>query len=173
MLLKRCLANVVIAAFLLLAFIDSYPGAGAAWKRLQAAVDPILDATGLWQERWDLFAPNVDRQNHHLEIIARYSDGETISWRSPDWRQYSCPAMFVSIREVEFFDRVRQPGNFQAWPSFADYARRTLIPASTSGASVAEIHLMEHNRPLADLRLPPRTTPETSSRVFHRQTFEP
>jgi hypothetical protein len=154
-------------------FIDTYPAPGAAWKNLQNGVDPLLDFTGLWQGSWDLFAPEVDRQNHHIEVIALQSDGNRTVWRSPEWRNLSCFQTFVRIREVEFYDRIRHDWNSPAWPAFADYARRELLPPSETGAPIVEIELVEVVRPLADLRLPARKTPPPSRRTFYHHRPDP
>lgn len=168
--LKRRLTNIFIVAFLALTFIDTYPGPGAPWQRLQDTVDPLLDVTGLWQGRWGLFAPEVDRNNHHIEVIATFSDGEQTVWRSPDWQELSCLQAFLNIREMEYYERIRYPDNFAAWPAFAKFARRELIPPSETGAEIILIELAQVIRPLADLRLPPRKTREPTRRVFYRDS---
>ena len=171
--LKRHLTNSFIFAFLALMFIDTYPGPGSTWKRLQDGIDPLLDFTGLWQGPWDLFAPDVDRQNHHIEVVAIHRDGNRTVWRSPVWQDLSCLQTFVRIREVEFYDRIRQEWNSPAWPAFADYARRKLLPAAATESAMVEIELVEVVRPLADLRLPAHPTPPPSRRVFYQHPLTP
>lgn len=119
---RRWGANGVIVIFLLLVLIDAFPSRSPINEKLRAVIDPVMDWTGLWQGPWNLFAPDVDKQNNWIEYRFHFPEGiSPVVERSPDWKQASCWRKFAGSREIEFYDRVRNRENSSAWPSFARY----------------------------------------------------
>lgn len=115
----------------------------------------------------------MDRENHHIEVVALLSNGEQSVWTPPNRSEMSCFETFVRIREIEFYDRIRYPRNSPAWSAFADYARRELLPTPETGVRIVGIDLVEAVWTLTDLRLPERPSPAPSRRIFHRQPIAP
>ena len=94
-------------------------------KGLKNAIDPIMDFTGIWQEPWGLYAPDVVRVNVWVEARV-YIEGQSdfIEWRSPHWRSLNCFERFTKSREIEYYDRIRFNSSAPAHPSFARYLLR-------------------------------------------------
>ena len=121
---KRQLTNGFLACFLVLILIDGLPSTSLFHGRLKRVVDPLLDASGLWQQSWQLFAPEVDKMNVRMSATFRYVDGEERAWQSPDWPDMGSLEKFVRFREMEFVDAVRQDANAGAWASYARFLER-------------------------------------------------
>ncbi|MFT5468653.1 MAG: hypothetical protein ACI8UO_003764 [Verrucomicrobiales bacterium] len=118
---RRVLVNVFIIGFVALIFIDTLPVRIGHHQQLLDAVDPVLDVTGLWQGPWELFAPNVDAENHRIQVEIEFEDGLVETWTSPDWTETTCWEKFHGVREIEFYDRIRNRSNCAAWGEFARY----------------------------------------------------
>ena len=127
--LKRRLTSLLLGAWLVLLFVDALPRTSLLHQRLKNWVDPFLDATGLWQGTWQLFAPEADKIDIKVTAEISYADGTTRLWESPDWRDMSRWQKFVNFREMEYYDAVRRDENSAAWPSLADHLART-VPAA-------------------------------------------
>ncbi|MGK0187931.1 MAG: hypothetical protein ACI9R3_003722 [Verrucomicrobiales bacterium] len=123
--MRKIWLNIFIASFLAAILIDGLPQAGQFHRKLKELIDPILDATGLWQESWRLFAPEVDKENVRLSAEILYEDGSISQWTSPDWTKMSAWEKFIRFRELEFYDSIRLDVNRGAWRSFADFLART------------------------------------------------
>ena len=123
--MRRVGTNLFIAAFLAAILIDGLPQAGRWHGKLKAYIDPVLDATGLWQESWRLFAPEVDKENIRVSAEILYADGSSSRWVSPDWTKMPPWEKFVRFRELEFYDSIRLDANRGAWRSFANYLAST------------------------------------------------
>ncbi len=116
---KRWIINAFIVCILNLFFIDAIPAVHLLHERAQARIDPFLDKTGLWQSRWNLFAPEPDTVNTYLGAEITYADGSFSRWRSPNWRQLTPGERFRRFREMEYYDSVRMDSNRSAWPGLA------------------------------------------------------
>ena len=133
------LTRLFIVGFLALAVIDALPVTGAFHQRAKNAIDPFLDATGLWQESWQLFAPEVDKVNVRVSAELVLDDGSTLSFRSPDWHLMPAWKRFLKFRHMEYFDNIRIDDNRAGWDGLASFlARTTPLP---SGRSVREVKL--------------------------------
>ena len=120
--MKRIAQNLFIVGFLVFVWIEAAPVEGRVISGIRSAFDPVGDVLGLWQGRWDLFAPLVDKENNRIEAKI-YFDGESDPeiWRSPDWNKLSCLGKFRSSREIEFYDRIRNDRDPRVWESFSRY----------------------------------------------------
>lgn len=167
---KRWATNFFIVVFIALVLIDTLPGKLFRHQPLKKAVDPILDVSGLWQGEWNLFSPVVDSENHRLEVEFVFSDGSTHRWQSIDWSKASSLEKFRRVREVEFYDRVRNQSAKDAWSSFAQYALENYAPDSIASPLV-EIRLAV----LSEWVSPPGRggEEETSRVVFHTEPVLP
>lgn len=119
--MNRALTNVFIASFLAAITIDALPSMHLLHGRMKVLIDPLLDKAGLWQESWKLFGPDVDKMNSGVSATLIYSNGDTVEWQSPKWRELSSIQRFRHFREVAFYDRVKNDHNRDAWRSFARY----------------------------------------------------
>ncbi len=146
--MKRKCTSVFIALFLFLVSIDTVPLEFSWLNRIRDAVDPVYDL-GIWQGRWSLFSPNVDKQNNWIEVQAVINEGETITWRSPDWTQLNCAQKFARSREIEFYDRIRNSNNSAVWDDFANYSKRQIESELTGEGRVESWKLVSVIEPIA------------------------
>lgn len=120
--MRQRITNVFLVVLLSCLLIDGLPSYSRWQTNLKEAIDPLLDVSGLWQGTWDLFAPEIDRQNNWIVVTGVTTDSALVTWRSPDWADIPWYSRFWRIREMEFFDRIRSEANQAAWASFARYA---------------------------------------------------
>lgn len=86
---RQRIRDAVIGWFVVLALIDLFP------RNVLLGVDtldrivarPFLSRFGLMQNDYALFAPNPGRDRVRIDVLVRYSDGETARWTPPDLRQ--------------------------------------------------------------------------------------
>lgn len=118
---KHALVNSFIALFLFLVLADGLPMRTTFTKRLKAGLDPFLDASGIWQDNWKLFAPNVDKINTYLDARVYYSDGSKWTWTSTDWQSIGRLRMFFYVRLVKLWDLMRRDDHRAAWPALVNW----------------------------------------------------
>lgn len=123
--LEKAAVNVLLVSLLTLFAIDALPASTELHATLQRETDAFLDATGLWQGRWNLFAPEPDKVNTSISAEFTYADGSVRRWRSPDWRALGVLRRKRLFRHMEYFDGIRQDANSQAWGALADWLART------------------------------------------------
>lgn len=146
---RKHAASLFIACFMALSAIDAMPVVFVGHQRLKAAVDPVLDALGLWQGDWQLFAPNP--RNINVSISARFvGEGAPQEWRSPDWRSLTLVQKFFLVRHMKFMELIRLDQHASAWHRFADYPVRQLPPQARQG--VVRVELTRHWRETPDPR---------------------
>ena len=114
-----------IVIVLLLFALDTMPCTPEPVRRLMR---PLLNATGLWQGTWSLFAPIPDSTNHRLRADIEFADGTHHVWNSPDWRSQTAWQRFVGHRESECLEKIWEEDNTVAWPAFA----QSLVHRETS-----------------------------------------
>ncbi|MFK7770110.1 MAG: hypothetical protein AB8B55_23070 [Mariniblastus sp.] len=151
--LKKSLVNIFLVGFLLVMLIDPAPRIPASiagvelpqlrkWQgQLKDGLDPYLDATGLWQGDWRLFAPSPDKINASVTAEVAFEDGKIVLVKTPNWREISAWERFVKFREAEFVDGVRNDNNRAIWPTYADYLRRTVKHPTDEKQRVTEVLL--------------------------------
>lgn len=116
--------HVFIAVFLAITLVDTFPFSGRPLERVRDAIDPVIDVFGIWQGTWDLFAPEVDKENHQIEVRYHLAGSpDPVVWKSPLWIEMGCLERFRNSRHIEFYDRIRSPGNSPAWGSYAWYLK--------------------------------------------------
>lgn len=148
--LRRIVANLLIVAFLVAIVVDGLPSLGLFHDRAKTALDPVLDASGLWQGSWGVFAPTVSRENKHVEVHVAFADGGRADWRSPRWRQLSAWEKLTHFREMGYCERLRQDQNQLLFPALLDYVARSERPQAVA-ADRAEARVEYH----FSLTLPP------------------
>lgn len=120
----RIATNVFIAAFLAITSIESFPFFEKQLETLREKIDPVIDVFGIWQGRWNLFAPGVDKANHHIEVQYYLLDDATPGiWKSPNWSEMSCLSKFRHSRSIEFYDQICSEENPTAWKSYARFLK--------------------------------------------------
>ena len=145
---KQRLTSVFIIVLICCTWIDGLPTLSRHHQSAKTSLDYYLDKTGLWQESWQLFAPNVDSINTRISATVILKNKRILVWRSPDWRQMSLSERFLRFREAEFYDSIRNQNNSAIWESFGLYLAR--IAKEQSKVDVDRIVLNEHFVIIAD-----------------------
>lgn len=141
--LEKAAVNVMLVSLLTLFVIDALPASTTLHATLQQETDALLDVTGLWQGRWNLFAPEPDKVNTAISAEFTYADGSVRRWRSPDWRRLGVLRRKRLFRHMEYFDAVRQDDNDEVWGDLAQWLARTEGQAS-GGAFPVRVDLTRH-----------------------------
>jgi hypothetical protein len=139
--MKRIAANVCICVSGFLLLVDALPSLAPWHRRLKAGIDPLLDATGLWQQEWDLFAPTPTSRNAWMSARIECVDGTTITWESVRPGELSVLQKFLLFRETQYFEHIRSNSHSGAWESLADYLGRT---ETAGGGRAKSIYLSRH-----------------------------
>lgn len=164
--MKRSAANVFICTIVFLLVVDATPTLGPWHRWLKNRIDPLLDATGLWQEEWNLFAPNPTKRNAWMSARIVCADGSAIRWETVRPGALSPVQKFLLFREMQYFEHIRNNSCSGAWPGLADFLART----ETEGGSPARsIYLFRHwwdVPPLGD-----RARPAAQSFEVYRKDF--
>lgn len=142
--LEKGAVNVLLVSVLTLFAMDALPASTAIHAELQRDADPLLDVTGLWQGRWNLFAPEPDKVNAWISAEFTYADGSVRRWRSPDWRGQGVLRRARLFRHMEYFDGVRLDDNEQAWEALAQWLARTEGRQASGGAFPVRVDLTRH-----------------------------
>ena len=91
-----------------------------------------------------MFAPEVDKVNVWITTRITYTDGSSITRRSPDWTKMSILDRFLRFREMEYVDSIRMDRNKGAWPGLADYMARTVLHPARPELKAVEVVLTRH-----------------------------
>lgn len=129
--MRRRIGSIAFLLAAALVALDATPRYGPV-AAIAERVDFVLDVTGLWQGPWNLFAPDVDKENVRITAEIRFAAGPPASWRSPDWERMSVGDRMRSFRLQEYVDAVRLDENSGAWPALARYLSR-VVPPSNGG----------------------------------------
>jgi hypothetical protein len=142
--LQKAAVNVMLVCLLSLFAIDALPASTALHARLQLEVDDVLDVTGLWQGRWNLFAPEPDKVNTWISAEFTYPDGSVRRWRSPDWRGLGVFERKRLFRHMEYFDNIRLSDNRKAWAALAQWLAVTEGRQASGGPLPVRVELTRH-----------------------------
>ena len=110
-----------LCLFWLVMLIETLPNSTLVHTAIEKRVDPILVRTGLWQGKWDLFAPTVDFFNSRMEATLTWEDGTQTFWSVPNWMEYSNWQKFVEFRRMEYYDTMHNIPDKSGWNAFANY----------------------------------------------------
>ncbi len=139
---RKTAANLFIAGYLICCLIDAPPVVSPSHARLKAALDPLLDVTGLWQESWRLFAPEPQKRNVRVSAQFYFADGSTLRWDSPHWAELNLFEKFFSVRRMKYYDLLTEDANRPAWRTFALYRLSQLPDAARR--RVTRVELWRH-----------------------------
>jgi hypothetical protein len=104
--------------------IETLPETTLVHTAIEKRLDPVLVRTGLWQSKWDLFAPKIDSFNARMEAHITWEDGTRTEWHVPNWFEYSNWRKFVEFRRMEYYDAMHNAPDKLAWRDFASYLAR-------------------------------------------------
>lgn len=168
----RKTANLFIVIMLVIMLLDGMPSAGVMHDRAKQWIDPWLDASGLWQGHWALFAPDVLKRNARVSAELEDTNGISLHWQSPRFHDLSIFERFRAFREGEFFDNIRNNDFSGAWDSVASYLARTEFPADLAGHKLMRVRLRRHwwDIPAPGQEIPP---PDEQWHQFYVKEFQP
>ncbi len=141
--------NVLIASVLALVAVEALPHSPPA---VRTAVQPVTRAVGL-NQAWNLFAP-PDTINTRLRAEITYADGQTATWRSPEWPKLSPAERFAMHRRMEWLDNIWGAGDSPAMTSWSRYLARSLRPDDPHSDRGAEVKIITEQAlvPAAEIR---------------------
>jgi hypothetical protein len=142
--MKKVAANIFIVLILGIFILDAMPAYWKPHQRLQARLDALVDFTGIWQGRWRLFAPTVDKENTYVTAKLHFDDGTVHHWRQPEWRRMSVLQRHRSFRQMEYFDSIRMNENKGAWEAMADHLARIEGRRVSGGPLPNKVELTRH-----------------------------
>ena len=170
--MRRKTANLFIVIMLAIMLLDGMPSAGVMHDRAKQWIDPWLDASGLWQGHWALFAPDVLKRNARVSAELEDTNGISLHWQSPRFQELSIFERFRAFREGEFFDNIRNNDFTGARDSVASYLARTEFPADVAGHKLMRVRLRRHwwDIPAPGQQMPP---PDEQWHQFYVKEFQP
>lgn len=139
--MRRKLTNLLILAVLAIMLIQGLPSAGPVHEQAREAMEPWLDAAGLWQKPWALFAPVVVKRNGRVSAAFEDASGVVIRWDSPLMTDLSVAKRFTTFREDGFFMRIRNDTYAGAWESVAEALARKEFPMDAPGTKLVKTTL--------------------------------
>ena len=174
---SRRIANVFQVLLLCVLLTSGLPTLHPAQDALRETLDSVVDAVGLWQSQWELFAPEPDKVNVRVVAFVEFADGVTGGWKSPDWQTLSGAARFRHFRLAEFVDGIRLDSHRGAWPAFARWVAREVQHPDGGAAPPVRVTLWrywvvipEPRSPLSKLSDP---LPMQLQDEFHVQELTP
>ena len=84
---------------------------------------PYMIFSGLWQG-WDMFSPNPQRINFHLNAEITYQDGTKKDWLFPEMQSLGYFRRYQKERYRKWRERVRQDDYSKIWPDTARWIAR-------------------------------------------------
>ena len=177
---RHWIVNAFLGVLLFFLVVDSLPTTSFAHGYLRNATwfRRPLNFVGVWQGSWNLFAPDVDRTNGHLEAYLIYTEGEEIHWRSPDWSKMAPAEKFLHVRHMKWMDQLANEENAAAWPEFAEYLIDLHREEAPPGERVIRVELWRHwgeippPNPKQDHQPLSKSAPHDQAELFHMQDFE-
>lgn len=135
--LRRIAVNGLIAAWLLLAFLQGFPELMPA---LQVRAFETARRLGLEHPSWSMFTPRPDHVNEHLLAELTFADGSTREVPvSPHWPDLGPGARLRLHRWSEYFDNVTSQRNPQLLTALSN---RVLREQAAPGKSIRQIKLI-------------------------------
>ncbi len=140
--LKKTLVNCFLMTWVAVMFIDVAPETCDFHRTVKGKLDRYLDAGGVWQGAWKLFAPNPDSFNGSITADIGFADGKRVVLKSPEWRKLSAWERFKEFREAEFVDGMLDKSNSCAWSTYAAYLQRTVSHPTNPDLKPTEVVLI-------------------------------
>jgi hypothetical protein len=109
----RIITNIFLLILIPLLIVDTFPFGDDGLihfqtvSQLQRKISPLLDATGLWQGVWAIFAPEPLRTNVRLSANLRYADGQEGIWNSPNWTEMTWWEWKRNYRMIQYLRYVQ------------------------------------------------------------------
>ncbi|RMF42834.1 MAG: hypothetical protein D6753_06565 [Planctomycetota bacterium] len=103
--------------------VETSPWGWDRWDAIKRPLSDALNACGLWQGQWSMFAPGPSVNNWWLTAEIETELGRE-SWASPFWMEVSAAEKFRRFRHLNYYNRIQLPQYQIAAFDFADFLRR-------------------------------------------------
>lgn len=150
---KKYAINTLLVVYISCSLIDALPVVSSFHKTLKTRIDLFIDKSGIWQGPWNLFGPEVDKDNCYITAEIEFENKRIYRWRSPDWKKFNRSQKFIHFREMEYIDSIRNDSNRGGWESFSDYLARQHQGHYGNEIKVKKVSLTRHWQ---DIRINPQ-----------------
>jgi len=150
--------NIFIFLIIFILVIDAFPSFSKPHAFFKSRSKPIINALGLWQGPWRLFAPHVDKDNSRILADIHFADGEVVHWESPDWSSFSPLDKFIKFRHMEYYDNLAFSVKPQIWDDFGLYLSTQIKHPTNKDIQLEKI----------DIIATYATIPEPTNKVYKR-----
>jgi hypothetical protein len=134
----RAIIRLFFLLFAAVLFIDTSPSTWSWLRPAKLFICPALNACGLWQGQWTLFAPAPIINNAWLSAEIYRPDGSRQEvWNSTYWAKSSGWERFVGFRQMNYRNRMAAIDP-RAADDFADYLARQLISPTAHPVNLPE-----------------------------------
>ncbi|HSG72160.1 MAG TPA: hypothetical protein VLA12_17220 [Planctomycetaceae bacterium] len=120
--------------------IETLPQTTLVHTAIEKRIDPVLTRLGLWQGKWDLFAPGIDHFNARMEAHITWEDGTQSVWKVPDWFEHPGWRKFVDFRHMEYYDTMHNAPDKLVWRDFASYLARQESAKANKQVRMVELY---------------------------------
>ncbi len=86
--------------------VETSPWGLGDWDRIKQPLSDALNACGLWQGQWGMFAPNPSVNNWWLTADIETDAGRE-SWSSPFWMEVPTIEKFRRFRYLNYYNRIQ------------------------------------------------------------------
>ncbi len=107
-------------------------------------IDPAVVGLGLWQTRWELYAPSPDSTNAAIVGVVQFEDDLRAEWRSPDWHALSWRGKLRYFRHAEYVDGARRNSNPGMWAPLARHLARSVQHPVDESVRPVRVELWRH-----------------------------
>ena len=122
---KKWFINLFLVLLIPSLILDAFPAVGPYKNlilRYQWKLRPVLFTLGIWQQNWELFAPDPIDERIRLTAILDYPDGSVALWHSPKWHNMGLLKKKRLFRIQEYIDAIRDEQAM--WPHLCKYLAR-------------------------------------------------
>lgn len=96
------------------------------WGKLSSTapicwVYKFVNAAGIWQGQWQMFAPKPTVNDYWLTAQITDSAGDSSDWTSPYWPTTGTWEKFYRFRYMNYYNRISTPLHRHCTPDFANY----------------------------------------------------
>lgn len=126
----RVWVRVFFLALVSIMFVDVFPWGKLSSKAPIQWVHKFVNAAGIWQGQWQMFAPKPSVNNYWMSAQITDSAGQSTDWTSPYWPTIGAWEKFYRFRYMNYYNRISTPLHRHCTPDFARYLAREAAAAN-------------------------------------------
>ncbi len=116
--------RVFFLALVAVLFVDVFPWGKLSSRAPISWVFKFVNAAGIWQGQWQMFAPKPVVSNYWLTAQIVDSQGHSTDWTSPYWPTIGTSEKFYKFRYMNYYNRISTPVHRHCTPDFARFLAR-------------------------------------------------